>query len=214
MKELDPTISQEPTLEELNEEEDRLEFTNNTTWTFTAEGRAREKAKVPLEEPVLTGGSSSSGTIGKVSEVSPTSVKARVAETEKSIIQKSIGLSKRKYTLCKDLNRKMYSLVTPNGNELVIVSSEDIRVQIKPEGIWPEVWQGTSHKERNILVKEAKEFREQYENNTLTGAPLESIRPTGTSTGAGAWPGAPAAQYSAPAIAQKEITRHIIEFCT
>ena len=26
----------------------------------------------------------------------------------------------------------------------------------KPEGVWPEVWQGTSHKERNRLVKEAK----------------------------------------------------------
>ena len=84
----------------------------------------------------------------------------------------------------------------------------------KPEGIWPEVWQGTSHKERNILVREAKEFREQYENNTLSEAPLEGIRPTGSSTGEGAWPGAPAAQYSAPATAQKEITRHILEFCT
>ena len=68
--------------------------------------------------------------------------------------------------------------------------------------------------QRNILVKEAKEFREQYENNTITEAPLEGIRPTGISTGEGAWPGAPAAQYSAPATAQKEITRHIVEFCT
>ena len=83
-KELDSTINKEPTLELLNEEEDRLEF-NNTTWTFTAEERARERAKVVLEEPVLTGGSSSSGTTGKVPEVSPTSVKARVAEIEKRI---------------------------------------------------------------------------------------------------------------------------------
>ena len=35
-----------------------------------------------------------------------------------------------------------------------------------------------------------------------------------TSTGEGAWPGAPAAQSAAPARAQKEITRHIVEFCT
>ena len=84
----------------------------------------------------------------------------------------------------------------------------------KPEGVWPEVWRGTSHKERNKLIKEAKEFREQYETDTLAEAPLEGIRPTGTSTGEGAWPGAPAAQYAAPAYAQKEITRHIVEFCT
>ena len=73
----------------------------------------------------------------------------------------------------------------------------------KPEGVWPEVWQKFSHKERNKLIKEAKEFREQYENNTLTEAPLEGIRPTGSSIGEGAWPGAPAAQYSAPATGQK-----------
>ena len=92
LKELDSTITQEPILEELNGEEDRLEFTtNNMTWTFTA--RARENANVSLEEPVLNGGSSSSGATRKVSEVSPTSVKARVAE-----IEKNIGFSKRKYT--------------------------------------------------------------------------------------------------------------------
>ena len=37
LKELDSTINKEPTLDELNQEEDRLEFTNDTTWTFTAE---------------------------------------------------------------------------------------------------------------------------------------------------------------------------------
>ena len=79
LKELGSTINVEPTLEELNEEMNRFEFTNNTTWTLTAEGRA----KVLLEEPVLTGGSSSSGTTGGVSEVSPTSVKARVENIEK-----------------------------------------------------------------------------------------------------------------------------------
>ena len=40
LKELDSTINKEPTHHELIEEEDRLEFTNNTTWTFTAEARA------------------------------------------------------------------------------------------------------------------------------------------------------------------------------
>ena len=83
-----------------------------------------------------------------------------------------------------------------------------------PEGVWPEVWRGISHKDRNRLIKEAKGFREQYETGTLAEAPLEGIRPTGTSTGEGAWPGAPAAQHAAPANAQKEITRHIVEFCT
>ena len=56
----------------------------------------------------------------------------------------------------------MYSLMAPNGKELAIVSSEDIRKgTIKLEGVWPEVWRGTSHKERNTLIKDAKEFREQ-----------------------------------------------------
>ena len=166
-----------------------------------------------MEEPVLTGGSSSSGTTGKVSEVSPTSVKARVAETEKSIIQKSIGPSK-KYT---PMQRPKPEDILPGDPAWERVGDRVIR-RYKgtntPEGVWPEVWQGISHKERNRLVKEAKEFREQYENNTLTEAPLEGIRPTDTSTGEGAWPGAPAAQHAAPAIAQKEITRHIVEFCT
>jgi len=84
LKELDSTMNKEPTLEELNKEEDHLEFTNNTTWTFTEEARKIINNEVSLEEPVLTGGSSSSGTTGEVSEVSPTSVKARVAEIEKS----------------------------------------------------------------------------------------------------------------------------------
>ena len=46
LKERDSTITKEPILEELNEEEDRFVSTNNTTWTFIAEGRAREKTKV------------------------------------------------------------------------------------------------------------------------------------------------------------------------
>ena len=71
--------------------------------------------------------------------------------------------------------------VTPNGKELAIVSSEDINKGTnKPEGVWPEVWRGTSHKERNKLIKEAREFREQYETGNLAEAPLEGIRPTVT----------------------------------
>ena len=89
LKELNTIATQAPTLEELNKEEDHLEFTNNTTWTFTEEERKRINNEVSLEEPVLTGGSSSSGTTGVVSEDSPTSVKARVAAIEKSIVQKS-----------------------------------------------------------------------------------------------------------------------------
>ena len=89
MNEVDSIITQEPTLEELNKEEDHLEFTNNTTWTFTEEERKRVNNETSLEEPILTGGSSSSGTTGIASEDSPTSVKARVAAIEKSIVQKS-----------------------------------------------------------------------------------------------------------------------------
>ena len=84
----------------------------------------------------------------------------------------------------------------------------------KLDGVWPEVWRGTSHKEGSKLIKGAKRIREHYETGTLVEAPLEGILPTDTSTGEGAWPGAPAAQYAAPAHAQKEITRHIVEFCT
>ena len=52
-----------------------------------------------MEEPIHTGGSSSSGTTGEVLEDSPTSVKNRVAAIEKAIekttVQKSIGLGRR-----------------------------------------------------------------------------------------------------------------------
>ena len=95
LKELDSITTREPTLEELHKEEDHLEFTNNTTWTFTEEERKIINNEVSLEEPVLTGGSSSSGTTGVASEGSPTSVKARVAAIEKSIVQKSIRRSRQ-----------------------------------------------------------------------------------------------------------------------
>ena len=100
LKELVSIITREPTLEELNKEEDHLEFTNNTTWTFIEE-RKIIKNEVSLEEPVLTGGSSSSGTTGEVSEVSPTSVKARLAEIEKSIVQKSRSRQEEIYPYAK-----------------------------------------------------------------------------------------------------------------
>ena len=100
----------------------------NTTWTLTAEERATERAKLLLEEPVFTGGSSSSGTTGGVTEASPTSVKARVEN-----IEKSVGLRRRKIRLYQGQNPNMYSLVTPNGKELATVSSEDIRIQTNPK---------------------------------------------------------------------------------
>ena len=52
LKELDSIITQEPTREELNKEEDHLEFTNETTWTFTEDGRKRVNNKTSLEEPI------------------------------------------------------------------------------------------------------------------------------------------------------------------
>ena len=62
LSELDSTNNNEPASEELGAEMDRFDVTKNETWTSTAE----ERAKVWLEEPVLTGGSSSSGTTGGV----------------------------------------------------------------------------------------------------------------------------------------------------
>ena len=104
--------------------------------------------------------------------------------------------------------------MTLNGNELAIVSSEDIKVRTSQKAYGQKSGRKLHTTKKRKLIKGAKEFREQYENGTLKGAPLEGIRPTGSSTGEGAWPGAPAAQYSAPANAQKYITRHIVEFCT
>ena len=145
-----------------------------------------------------------------VSEASSTSVKARVEN-----IEKSIGLNRRK---CTPKLRPKLEDALPGGPKWERIGERVIRRYMginKPEGVWPEVWRGTSHKERNKLIKEAKVFREQYETIDPTiEAPLEGIRPTDTSTSEGAWPGAPAAQSAAPVHAQKEITRHIIEFCT
>ena len=122
LNELNTIITQEPTLEELNKEEDHLEFTNETTWTFTEEDRERVKDnnKDTLEEPVLTGGSSSSGTTSKVSEDSPTSVKNRVAEIEKAVektkTQNNLGLTRRKYTPMQRPKPEKYSQVIPSGS--------------------------------------------------------------------------------------------------
>ena len=142
---------------------------------------------------MLTGGSSSSGTTGGVSEASPTSIEARVGNNEKSI-----GLKRQKNKLRP---RPKPEDVLPGDPKWERIGERVIRRYKgtnKPEGVWPEVWRGTSHKERNKLIKEAKEFREQYETtDSTTEAPLEGIRPTDTSTGEGAWPGAPAAQCCA-----------------
>ena len=75
LNELNTIVTQEPTLEELNKEEEHLEFTNETTWTFTEEERKGVNNRTSLEEPIHTGGSSSSGTTGEVLEDSPASVK-------------------------------------------------------------------------------------------------------------------------------------------
>ena len=126
----------------MNEEEDRLEFTNNTTWTFTAETSAIERAKVVLEEPVLTGGSRYSGITGKVSEVSPTSLKPRVAE-----IEKGIGLSKRKYST---MQRTKPEAVIPGDPKRERIGDRLIRRYKgtnKPDGAWLEVWQKTLQRE-------------------------------------------------------------------
>ena len=136
LKELDLTITQEPTLEELNKEDEHLEVKD-------------ERKTVSLDEPVLTGGSSSSGTTGEVSEVSPTSVKARVAEIEKSIVQKSIGLSKRKYTPMQRLKPEDVLPGDPKWEQIGDRVIRRYKGTNKPDGVWPEVWQGTSHKETN-----------------------------------------------------------------
>ena len=184
---------------------DRLEFTKDfkdKAWTITAE----ERASILLEEPLFTGGSSSSGTTGESIEASSTFVKARV-ET----IEKSIGLNRQNKYKPKPED------VLPGDPRWERIGDRVVRRYkgtSKPEGVWPEVRRGISHKE-SILIKEAKEFREQHETSATTAeAPLEGVRPTDTSTGEGAWPGAPAAQSAAPAGTQKEVERHIVEFCT
>ena len=148
LSEFASTLNSEPTLDKLNAEMDRFEFTKNETWTLTTE----ERAKVLLEEPVLTGGSSSSGTTSGVSEASPTSVKARIDDTEKSL-----GLNRQ--------NKPRFRLkpedVLPGGPKWERTGERVIRRYTgtdKPVGVWPEAWRMTSHKERNKLVKEAKEF--------------------------------------------------------
>ena len=205
LREPDSVLNIGPTLEELDEEMDRLEFTKDKAWTFTAE----ERANILLEEPVLTGGSSSSGTTGGGIQASSTSVKARV-ET----IGRSLGLNRQN----KPRHRPQPEDGLPGDPKWERIGDRVIRRYTgtnEPEGVWPEVWRGISHKERNILIKEVKEFREQHETSaTTTEAPLEGVRPTDTGTGEGAWPGASAAQSAAPAGKQKEVVRHIVEFCT
>ena len=151
LNELNTIVTQEPTLGELNKEEDHLEFTNGTTWTFTEEERKRVNDNDTLEEPIPTGGSSSSGTTGKVLEDSPTSVKKRVAAIEKAMektnTQKSIGLGRRKYT---PMQRPKPEDVLPGDPKWERIGDRVIRRckgTNKPEGVWPEVWQKTSHNE-------------------------------------------------------------------
>ena len=79
LSELDSVLNKEPTLEELDEEMDRFGFTKDKAWTITDE----ERASILLEEPVPTGGSSSSGTASGVTEASPTPVKARAENFER-----------------------------------------------------------------------------------------------------------------------------------
>ena len=202
LRELDSVLNIEPTLEQPDEEMDRLEFTKNEAWTITAE----ERANILLEEPVLTGGSSSSGTTGGGIEASPTSAKARV-ET----IERSLGFNRQN----KPRYKPKPEDVLPGDPKWERIGDRVIRRykgNNKPEGVWPEVWRGTSHKERKVTIQEAKEFREQHEVfATTTEAPLEGVRPTDIGTGEGAWPGAPAAQSAGPAGKQKEGVRHIIE---
>ena len=75
---------------------------------------------------------------------------------------KRVGLSKRKYT---PMPRPKPEDVPPDDPKWEGIGDRVIRRYKgtdKPEGVWPEVWRGTSHKERHKFKKEAKEFREQY----------------------------------------------------
>lgn len=162
-----------------------------------------------MEEPVLTGGSSSSGTTSGGTEASSTFVNARVES-----IERSLCLGRQNKPRCKPKPEDVF----PNGPKWERIGDRVIRISKstnEPEEVWPEVCQKMLHKERNLVIKEVKEFRGRDEIIATTAeAPLEGIRPTGSSTGEGAWPGAPAAQFVAPAGTQKEVVRHIVEFCT
>ena len=155
-----------------------------------------------LKEPISTGGSSSSGTTGKDIEASSTSVKTRVENIERNVIG----------------NRPDPEEVLPDDPKWERIGDRVIRRtkgSNRPEGVWPEVWQMTSHAKTQKLIKEAKGFREQTKTiSQSTEATLEGIPPTDTGTGEGCWPGAPAVHAAASAGTQKEIVRHIVEFCT
>ena len=142
LSELDCVQDTEPTLEELDEAADYFEHTvspsGDKVWTVTAE----ERAKVSLGEPVLTGGSSASGTTDEVPEDSPTTVKARV-----EVIEKSIGLGRKS----KPRDTPKPEDILPGDPKWERIGDRVIRIYKntnKPEGVWPEVWQRTSHKER------------------------------------------------------------------
>ena len=140
LSELDSTLNSEPTLDELDAEMDRFEFIKNETWTLTAE----ERAEVLWEEPVVTGGSSSSGATSGVSEASPTSVKARVEN-----IEKSIGLNRQKN---KPRSRPKPEDVLPGDPKWERIGERVVRRYkgtSKPEGVWPETWRMSSHRETN-----------------------------------------------------------------
>ena len=149
--------------------------------------KPRESDKKMLNEPVLTGGSSSSRSAGKFTEASSTSVKARIENIERNIVG----------------NRPNPEDVVPEDPKWERIGARVIRRTKgtnRPEGVWPEVWQMTSHAKRQKLIKEAKEFREQAKTTDPTiEAPPEGIRPTDTGTGEGCWPGAPAARVTASA---------------
>ena len=121
---------------------------------------------------MLTGGSSSSGITSEALEDSPTTVKARV-----EVIEKSIGLGRKN----KPRDTPKPEDILPGDPKWERIGDRVIRRYKntnKPDGVWPEVWQRTSHKERNRLIEEAKKFRKQDETIAATiKVVLEGSRP-------------------------------------
>ena len=114
-------IRKGPTLDELNEE-DRPEFPKDTTWTFNAEERERNR-KYCWKNQCLPEAAALAAPPAGYQKFHQHQLRPELLKL------KRVGLSKRKYTPMPRPKPEDVPLMIPNGIELAIVSSEDIMVQ-------------------------------------------------------------------------------------
>ena len=96
LKELDSTIAQEPTLEELNEEEDRLEFINNTTW-LSLRTKEQKIIKFRWKNQYLPEAAALAEPLEKYQKFHQHQLRPELQKL-KRVSFKRVGLGKRKYT--------------------------------------------------------------------------------------------------------------------